>query len=465
MRHLLWVHPEQLIRYEFAQSADEGADIAHLIDRWRAAGYSTEPLGSEALLRPRDPAEAALARDFLTELAELPRGSSDHEPSDWPTIRALIERHPAGRSAAVRQPPSGQRPGQPSADRILGGWIGRAVGCVLGKPVEGLPRAGITEIRHATGREPLRSYFTAVGLDPEVARRWPWNPQAAPVSLLETLSETPEDDDLNYTLIALRVLEQYGGGFTSGDVARCWLHDMPVLRSHTAERIAYRNLLLGLEPPDTATAGNPYREWIGAQIRADLYGWVNSGDPARAAEWAWRDASLSHTRNGLYGAMFVAAMAATAVTGADIERVLDAGTGVIPPGSRLAEAVAFGRELGCGGLEPDAAYTALDDRYGRLSWVHVLGNAALVAYALTASGGHFDTAIGLVVSGGWDTDSNGATVGAITGAMAGRDGIGADWTEPLRGRVTTSLAGFDQVSFDELALRTITVAGRCAERP
>lgn len=446
MRRVGWIHPEDLLRYELQQSELEGTDVTAIRKRWCDAGFSPEPLGYAESTRPREKRERTLARELLADLTALSRPAAADEPSDWPGIRATLR-------------PTGDEPNQvPSASRIRGAWMGRAIGCVLGKPVEGIPRQGIDEIRRATGRDPLRDYFTAVGLDPATATRWPWNPDAAPTSLAETIAGTPEDDDINYTLIALRILEEHGPDFTAGDVAWCWLNDMPALRSFTAERIAYRNLLLGLEPPDTANAGNPFREWIGAQIRADLYGWVNPGAPLRAAEWAWRDASVSHTRNGLYGAMFVAAMSSAAITGCSIDEVLDAGASVIPAGSRMADAIAFGRRLGGSSDSPSAAYRQLEQAYGNLHWVHVLNNAALVCYALTASQGDFDTALGLVVAGGWDTDSNGATVGAITGALAGNSGIDRRWSDPLRGRVSSSLPGFDGVAFDELVTRTLSVA-------
>lgn len=51
---------------------------------------------------------------------------------------------------------------------------------------------------------------------------------------------------------------------------------------------------------------NEYNDWIGAQIRADLYGWVCPGRPALAAELARRDVSLSHRGEGLHGAAFIA---------------------------------------------------------------------------------------------------------------------------------------------------------------
>ena len=90
----------------------------------------------------------------------------------------------------------------------------------------------------------------------------------------------PEDDDLNFPLLALSSWSAHGRGFTTADVARLWLDELPAGRTFTAERVAYRNLLAGVEPPETARHRNPFREWIGALIRADVYGWTNPGDPA-----------------------------------------------------------------------------------------------------------------------------------------------------------------------------------------
>ena len=448
MRPVTWVQPEDLLRHELAQSEQEGKDVAGIRARWVAAGgVPDQPRGGVS----GDAADAGLratAEALLDELAQLPDVGADAEPSDWPAIRGAI-------GAAA-----GERPGSVGPDRWLGAWLGRAVGCVLGKPVEKVPRAGIAEILHSTGRWPLRRYFSAAGLDPEVARRWPWNRASAPTSLEENLAGTPEDDDLNYTVLALQILEQHGAGFEAGDVATRWLLDLPAGRTFTAERAAYRNLLEGVEPPASARIRNPYREWIGAQIRTDCYGWANPGRPLRAAEWAHRDACVSHTRNGIYGAMVVAAMASTALVADGIDDVLDAGRSVVPPRSRMAAAIDLGRELAGAGTPFEDAYAALEREFAGLHWVHSLNNTALVTYALAAGGDDFDAAICLAVMGGWDTDSNGATVGAVVGALHGAGAIAPYWSQPLRGRVASSIPGADGLRFEELATRTAALADR-----
>jgi ADP-ribosylglycohydrolase len=444
---LTWVQPEDLLAHELVQAAAEGVEAADVAETWLAAGGRAEAPVGGASDRPVTPQLRALARSLLDELGSRPRAADvlEREPDDLAAIEALTA-------------PVADRPVRGDVlDRVHGGWLGRACGCLLGKPVEKIPRAGIREILVATGRWPLAGWFTAVGLPDEVARRWPWNRRSAPTSLAENIDGMPEDDDLNFPMVALDVLEHRGHGFTTDDVADAWLAGLPGGRVFTAERVAYRNLLDGLAPPQTALVRNPFREWIGAQIRADVYGWTNPGRPAQAAREAWRDARLSHRGNGLYGAMFVAAMCASAVVRkpGEIEAVLADGLSVVPPKSRYADAVRWGAELGRSELPLDAALDRLESEFGAHHWVHVLNNGALVAFALARSRGDFAEGICTVVTGGWDTDSNGATVGSVCGALSGAAALPEEWTKPLHNRVASSLPGFDGSAIDALAARTV----------
>jgi ADP-ribosylglycohydrolase len=465
-----WVRPEDLIAHELAASRQEGRPVGAIEERWAAAGGSIRPPAGGAGQEPASPALRALAERLLDELDALPAGSGDAEPDDLPGIRALWPTsggHDAGTGPAVRdRGDSGEGFGQAPAgadryERVHGAWLGRAIGCLLGKPVEKIPRQGIREILESTGRWPLSGYFTAVGLPEEVAARWPWNRASRATSLAENIDGMPEDDDLNYPLVALHLLETVGPDFGSDDVAAAWLDLLPAGRVFTAERVAYRNMLLGMDPPHTAVHHNPFRQWIGAQIRTDVYGWASPGDPARAAELAWRDARISHVRNGVYGAMYAAALGAAAVVESTVDRVLDAGLAVVPAGSRLAGAVRFAREVAAAEPEWERVVDALYERYGDLHWVHVLPNAALLTAALAHGRGDFVRSICAVVSGGWDTDSSGATVGAVLGGLHGAAALPPPWVEPLHNRLATSLPGFARaggIGFDELAHRTVAVS-------
>ncbi|MGW5778948.1 ADP-ribosylglycohydrolase family protein [Streptomyces sp. NPDC003863] len=338
-------------------------------------------------------------------------------------------------------------------DRLHAAWLGRAVGCLLGKPVEKLPLAALRALARAAGNWPLSTWFTARGVPPELLAAHPWNRRSAATSLAENIDGMPEDDDLNYPLLNLLLLQRYGRDFTTADVARLWLDELPAGRTFTAERVAYRNLLDGVEPPLTAVRRNPFREWIGAQIRADVHGWTHPGDPVAAAAQAHRDAVLTHTANGVYGAMFVAAALATAATGtADVHRSLAAGLAVVPPRSRLAEAVRRG--IAYARTEPDfdTVVDRLHAELGGYHWVHAVPNAALLAAALTHADGDFSRSICAAVSGGWDTDSNGATAGSLAGLLAGHPArLPERWTSPLKNRLATSVPSFGGIGFDTLA--------------
>ncbi|GAA2072199.1 ADP-ribosylglycohydrolase family protein [Actinomadura alba] len=438
---LTWTHPEDLVGHELRQAGQDGRDpraVRSVAARWRAAGGPDPPPRAGTAARPT-PALRGLAERLLDELAGLP--VPDGEPSGLDEIIAACPDWPEGGRTA------------PDPDRVLGAWLGRAAGCALGAPVEKIPREGIREIAEATGNWPIRGWFTAEGLPGDIADRWPWNTHGAATSLAENLDGAPPDDDLEFSMLALATLERHGRDFTTEDVARFWLEHLPGGRVFTAERVAYRNLLLGVEPPDTATYHNPFREWIGAQIRTDVYGWVNAGDPGAAAAMAHRDARLSHTANGVYGAMFVAAMCASAVTGACLDEVLAAGLSVVPPRSRLACAVRRAVTAARRHEDFERVLGELYASHGDLHWVHVVNNAALVAAALVHGAGDFTTSIAAAVCGGWDTDSDGATVGSIAGALTGARLLPSRWTTALRGRASSGLAGFDGVSFGELAAR------------
>ncbi|WP_411074328.1 ADP-ribosylglycohydrolase family protein [Streptomyces sp. cmx-4-7] len=389
----------------------------------------------------------------------LPRSGGPLEAGGLHEANGLPEAGGLPKPTAAPAPPHPKnRPAHDPAllPRLHAAWLGRAVGCLLGKPVEKLPLPAIRALARATGNWPLTTWFTARGVPPGLLAAHPWNRRSAATSLAENIDGMPEDDDLNYPLLNLLLLQRYGRDFTTADVARLWLDELPAGRTFTAERVAYRNLLDGVEPPLTAVRRNPFREWIGAQIRADVHGWTHPGDPVAAAAQAHRDAVLTHTANGVYGAMFVAATVAAAASGtADVHRALAAGLAVVPPRSRLARAVRRGIAHARAHPDFDAVVDRLHAELGGYHWVHAVPNAALLAAALTHADGDFSRSVCAAVSGGWDTDSNGATAGSVAGLLAGRpDRLPERWTSPLKNRLATSVPSFDGIGFDTLAALT-----------
>ncbi|MET8943488.1 ADP-ribosylglycohydrolase family protein [Streptomyces sp. NPDC004542] len=444
MLRLTWVQPEDLLGHELCQARQDGREPSAIAARWRAAGGREAPARAGASARPASRYLRLLAEDLLDELADLPSRFAEDEPTDLTRIRAACPAWPT-RLAGGRAP-------TPRA--LEAAWLGRAVGCLLGKPVEKLPLEGIRRLARSTGNWPLHTWFTARGVPAGLTRAYPWNRRSAGTCLAENIDGMPEDDDLNYPLVNLVLLRRHGRRFTTADVAGLWLDELPPGRTFTAERLALRNLLTGVEPPHTARHRNPFREWIGALIRADVHGWTNPGDPAAAAGQAHRDAVLTHTANGVYAAMFTAATIAAAATGThDVHACLRIGRTVVPPRSRLAGAIDHAVRLARSHQDFDEVVDALHATHSpTYHWVHAIPNTALIAAALTHADGDFTGSVCRAVSGGWDTDSNGATAGSIAGLLAGSpDALPDRWTAPLKNRLATSVAGFDGTGFDALA--------------
>ena len=197
---------------------------------------------------------------------------------------------------------------------------------------------------------------------------------------------------------------------------------------------------------------NAWNEWIGAQNRADVYGWVCPGRPELAADLAIRDASLSHRNDGVYGAAFIAALGAAIPITADLDEAVRIALQHIPENSGAANAVKLGRGLAAA----DNAVEQLHAEFAGMSPVHTLNNLAVVVWALVSADGDFSAAIGNAVTAGWDTDCNGATVGGLFG-LTGHP-IPLHWTEPWAGRVGVNLAGEREYSLAELVARTADVA-------
>ncbi|WP_225642520.1 ADP-ribosylglycohydrolase family protein [Streptomyces werraensis] len=395
--------------------------------------------------------EAAAASDLVklaevrTRLTELERDPDwdFEEPED---DGVLLER------AATVQPVKVNHTLVP--ERIRGAWLGRTVGNTLGKPVEGLTRTEIALYLRAAGQCPQDGYLPLLSPLPEgVSALHP----SASVATAGRFVDVPRDDDIDWTILALHVMETHGADFTTEQIAAAWLDRVPFTQTYTAERAAYRNLIGGLRPPATATTDNPYREWIGALIRGDAFGYVSPGDPAGAARIALVDARLSHTANGKYGEMWAAALVAAALATDSAEQALHLALSVIPPRSRLHSALAQVLSLHDQGAGPVDALDWVDDALGSYPWVHTINNAALISIGLLW-GGHFMDAVGITISGGRDTDSNAATVGSVYGALHGPDAIPPELVGTTHVHVRSAVRDYDRITITELAARTARLA-------
>lgn len=416
------------------QVPDEAEQLLH-------SGYPVAELLDEARDAARRAEDDRLA-EIRGQLAAVQRSDTWRydEPSDSETLLDIIGRLPLLPVAAESVP-----------DRIHGAWLGRCVANTMGKPVEGLPRVEVEIYLRATGQWPQRGYLPL--LDPLPAGVSHLH-ESASFATAGHFSDVPRDDDIDWTILGLAMLEEHGLDLTTEDIAAAWLDRLPFTQTFTAERIAYRNLVRGIPAAQAASVENPYREWIGALIRADIFGYLNPGRPGQAARLALVDARLSHEANGIYGELWAAALIAVALATDSVVEALTVALAAVPDGSRLAESQRMLLDLHAKGTDARGALAWIDDALGHYNWVHTVNNAALITAGLLWGEG-FTGSVGLTISGGRDTDSAGATVGSVYGALHGSAAIPPELIGQTHVRVRSAVRDFDRVSIAELADRTM----------
>jgi ADP-ribosylglycohydrolase len=340
-------------------------------------------------------------------------------------------------------------------DRIHGGWLGRVAGCVLGKPIEaGWSKNKVIRYLKMANAYPLTGYIPRlVPMPPE----FDLNPEPEGTFLGE-IHGAPHDDDTDYTFLALHLLETYGLDFTTNDVATEWVTHLTYFRTYTAERMAYRNLVCSIPPEEAAEFINPVREFIGGRIRADLYGFIAPGRPEFAASLVYRDVRLSHVKNGLYGAMFWAAIISWAFVSQDLDEIIQVGLSEIPGNCRLAEAVRDVLQVFREVEEWEVAYDRLLLKYGSYHPAHTLNNTLWCLLALLYGRKDLTQSLGIAATCGMDTDCNCANVGSVLGIILGAEALPEHWTAPLQDTLFTTVSQFRELRISDLAGRTARIA-------
>lgn len=100
---------------------------------------------------------------------------------------------------------------------------------------------------------------------------------------------------------------------------------------------------------------------------------------------AWRDASISHVKNGIYGEMFAAAMLAVAAVTNNIEDIILGGLAQIPYTSRLYEAIMEVLTDYKNGVPKSKCFEKIHQKYDEYTthgWCHTISNAMIVAASL-----------------------------------------------------------------------------------
>ncbi len=426
---------------EYIQSIDEGLDISQYKDLFMSAAK---------LERGKVKTQIANALFDIVQNAKTVDGYKYTEPSDLAEIRAFSDiktELPKADASNLKE-------------KIAGAWYGRISGCLLGKPIEGIRTTELLPILKESGNYPMHRYILSSDITEDMIKRTSF--KIAGRCYADTIDYFPADDDTNYTVLYQKIIDTCGRSFTPGDVANAWLHYQPKDAYCTAERVAFCNFIKGFDPPASAIYQNAYREWIGAQIRADYFGYINPGDPLTASDMAWRDASISHVKNGIYGEMYVAAAIAIAAVCDNIEKIVETALEYIPSSSRLHEAVTNIINNYRAGVSCDDCFKDIHSRWDEFNghhWCHTISNCEILVASLLYGKNDFGKSICLAVQTGFDTDCNGATVGSILGMKNGISSIPKEWTKVLHGKLETMILGVGVVEIDSVIGKTLKHIG------
>lgn len=390
------------------------------------------------------------AMQALSTAISLQRPSADWpyvEPSAWADIERELA--PLGATPALLPDIEG---------RARRGFLGAVTGCVLGKPVEVMPT--MRDLREALSRLgdwPLNDYISErISTEGGLGALHP----DAPLSVREAIDSVPPDDDINYMILGMLLLEKHGLQFRQDELARLWLENIPLGFTWGPERTFLTKLGLarGLDDdPEIdfehlADLHNPGGELCGAMIRAHAYGYAAPGNPKLASRLAFRDASLTHRGNGVYGSMFVAAAISLAFTDIEPLDIARLALTQVPQRSRFFAIGSESVEIVRSASDWESAYEQIHHRFREYGHCRVMQELGTLINSL-----HFATSVGhgvcLQVSQGNDTDSFGAIAGAILGVHFDETGLEPRWLAPFSDTIRTRVAGFHELSLNATAER------------
>ena len=277
--------------------------------------------------------------------------------------------------------------------KVLGAWLGKAVGGTLGQTWEG-----------SSGPLALTYY------DP------------VPTTMM------PNDDLDLQILWACKLAGEWNGEISRKRFGEAWQNcvDFPF----DEYGVAIRNLKLGIPAPQSGRYDNWFTDGLGSAIRSEIWACLAPGNPELAAKYAYEDACVDHDGNGIYAEQFLSALESLAFEESNLETLIQAGLSVIPAESKLASAsrdtVAWCAET----ADFATIRSRILEKYGSANFTDVKMNLPFMVAALLLGKGDFGKSVCTAVNFGQDTDCTGATVGAILGIM-NPDSISAHWLAPI----------------------------------
>lgn len=302
-------------------------------------------------------------------------------------------------------------------DRLYAGWLSQIIGGAMGTAIEGYTTDAI---RKAFGE--VTDYV-----------RQP----------------NTYNDDITYELAFLKAYEEKAGQITARDIALQWIGLVPM--GWSAEEVALRNIRYGIFPPESGSFCNPFREWIGAQMRGAVCGMVAPGNAKEAARLAWMDGSVSHASNGILGEVFNAILVSLSFVQRDIREILRETISMIPVSSEYYHVIDLAYQAALSNEDWMDAWRICEIALREYNWIHAYPNAAAEVIALYYGNGDFDETMRIIAMAGQDVDCNAAQIMTAIGILHGAAAIPDRWKAPIGDELVTYVRGMKHFSISALA--------------
>ncbi len=329
-------------------------------------------------------------------------------------------------------------------DKMLGCWLGKAIGGTMGAIFE--------------------------------ARRGAWELEFYPESL-DLKSGMLPNDDLDLQLVWLNAAERYKTELNGEKLTDYWL--LGVMPNWAEYGVGKSNMRMGLNAPASGKYNNRYKDSNGAWIRSEIWACIAPGHPEIAVQYAREDACTDHADEGVYAEVFTAALESAAFVESDKYKLIDIALSYIPQDCDCAGAVKKIVELYKSGIDwkrtrvellnayPDSFGGQLKDHDPEVengNWGYdAPANLALTLIGWLYAEDDFGKAICITAGCGEDGDCTTGALGAILGIIMGAKGIPEKWVEPIGKEIKTICCNmFPQCihipkTMDELVARTLNL--------
>ena len=265
---------------------------------------------------------------------------------------------------------------------------------------------------------------------------------------MQDVSNPIPNDDVDLQLVWLSAAEHEGRRLDATVLAEYWNTFVSSVISEYGT--GKNNFNMGILPPLSGHMRNVNRDSNGAWIRTEIWACLCAGNPALAANYAYYDASVDHSGEGVNAAVFVAAVESAAFFESDVDQLLDIGQmGGVWRGTQEVPAC---RQ--CPAQEADPNIPKAVHGYDA-PW-----SIGAIVLGWLYGEGDFGRSVCLATDCGEDTDCTAGTLGAILGIIAGAEKIPEKWSRGCSDRIAICTLRPDALlnvpkTIDELCARIV----------